>query len=78
MRAKMNSKEMKIRHPIKIGLLASVFLVTGVPAQQKDRDALVRDDRSAMQDSAMWIYNDVEKGFQLSQKNGKPLLIVFR
>ena len=69
---------MKAHHPIKIGLLASVLLMTGVPAQQKDRDALVRDDRSAMQDSTVWIYSDVEKGFKLSQKNGKPLLIVFR
>ena len=74
----MNGKEMKIRHPFKIGLLASVVLLTGVPAQQKDRDSMVRDDRSVMQDSAVWIYNDVEKGFKLSWKNGKPLLIVFR
>ena len=55
-----------------------MLLIIGVPAQQKDRDSMVRDDRSAMQDSAVWIYNDVEKGFKLSQKNGKPLLIVFR
>jgi len=74
----MNGKEMKIRHPFKIGLLASMALMSGTLAQQKDRDALVRDDRSVMQDSAVWIYNDVEKGFKLSQKNGKPLLIVFR
>ena len=53
---------MKAHHPIKIALLASVLLMTGVPAQQKDRDTLVRDDRSAMQDSTVWIYSDVEKG----------------
>ena len=69
---------MRAYNPIGIGLLASVLLITGIPAQQKDRDSMVRDDRSVMQDSAVWIYNDVEKGFKLSQKNGKPLLIVFR
>ena len=69
---------MRAHHPIGIGLLAGVVLMTGTLAQQKDRDTMVRDDRSVMQDSSVWIYNDVEKGFQLSQKNGKPLLIVFR
>ena len=69
---------MRAHHPIGIGLLASVVLITGTLAEQKDRDTMVRDDRSVMQDSAVWIYNDVEKGFKLSQKNGKPLLIVFR
>jgi hypothetical protein len=61
-----------------VGLLAGFGFMTGAQAQQKDRDALVRKDRSVMEDSAMWIYNDVEKGFRISQKNGKPLLIVFR
>ena len=61
-----------------VGLLAGFGFMTGAQAQQKDRDSLVRKDRSVMEDSTMWIYNDVEKGFRISQKNGKPLLIVFR
>mgnify|MGYP004356948187 CR=1 FL=1 len=61
------------------GTLAGVlFLLTDAGAQQKDRDAMVRDDRSAMQDSAVWIYNDVETGFQMAEKDARPLLIVFR
>ena len=69
---------MNRKNLIKIGLATGAFLLTDAGAQQEDRDALVRDDRSVMQDSAVWIYNDVEQGFKLSQKNGKPLLIVFR
>ena len=56
----------------------SLLLFTGAEAQQKDRDTMVRDDRSAMQNSSTWIYNDVEKGFEMAKKDGRPLLIVFR
>ena len=61
-----------------VGLLAGFASMTEAQSQQKDRDTLVRKDRSVMEDSAMWIYNDVEKCFRVSEKNGKPLLIVFR
>ncbi|MCH2065439.1 MAG: hypothetical protein MK194_17145 [Roseibacillus sp.] len=64
---------------ITAGIVAGVlFLFTDAGAQQKDRDTMVRDDRSAMQNSAVWIYNDVEKGFEMAKKDGRPLLIVFR
>ncbi len=46
--------------------------------EKKDRDTLVRDDLSEMRDSDLWIYNDVDKGFELARKTSKPLLIVFR
>jgi hypothetical protein len=61
-----------------VGIAAGAFLFTEARAQQQDRDAMVRDDRSAMQNSAVWIYNDVEKGFERAEKDGRPLLIVFR
>ena len=64
---------------ITAGIVAGVlFLFPDAGAQQKDRDTMVRDDRSAMQNSAVWIYNDVEKGFEMAIKDGRPLLIVFR
>ncbi len=56
----------------------ALLLFPGAEAQQKDRDTMVRDDRSAMQNSSTWIYNDVEKGFEMAKKDGRPLLIVFR
>ena len=46
--------------------------------EKKDRDTLVRDDLSEMRDSDLWIYNDVDKGFELARKTSKPMLIVFR
>ena len=46
--------------------------------EKKDRDTLVRDDLSEMRDSDLWIYNDVDKGFELARKTSRPLLIVFR
>ncbi|MFP6885056.1 MAG: hypothetical protein VCA40_11525 [Roseibacillus sp.] len=63
---------------ITVGIAAGALLFTYADAQQKDRDTMVRDDRSAMQNSAIWIYNDVEKGFERAEKDGRPLLIVFR
>ena len=63
---------------ITVGIAAGALLFTKADAQQKDRDTMVRDDRSAMQNSAVWIYNDVEKGFERSEKDGRPLLIVCR
>ena len=49
-----------------------------IAQEKKDRDTLVRDDLSEMRDSDLWIYNDVDKGFELARKTSKPLLIVFR
>ena len=46
--------------------------------EKKDRDTLVRDDLKEMRDSDLWIYNDVDKGFELARKTSRPLLIVFR
>ena len=61
-------------------LSASAFFCAGALAaeEKKDRDPLVRDDLSEMRDSDLWIYNDVDKGFELARKTSKPLLIVFR
>ena len=61
-------------------LSASTLFCTGLlPAEEKkDRDTLVRDDLSEMRDSDLWIYNDVEKAFELARKTSRPLLIVFR
>ena len=61
-------------------LSTSAFFFAGALAAEdkKDRDTLVRDDLSEMRDSDLWIYNDVERGFELARKTSKPLLIVFR
>ena len=71
-------KSMNRQNFITVGIAAGALLFTNADAQQKDRDTMVRDDRSALQNSAIWIYNDVEKGFERAEKDGRPLLIVFR
>ena len=58
---------------------STIFIAGLLPAEdKKDRDRLVRDDLSEMSDSDLWIYNDVEKGFELARKTSRPLLVVFR
>ncbi len=47
-------------------------------AQNKDRNTMVRDDRSRILDDGFWIYNDIDKGLAQARSTGKPLLIVFR
>ena len=63
-------------------LLLTAAWTLSVPAlmaqEKKARGTLVRADLSEMRDSDLWIYNDVDKGFELARKTSKPLLIVFR
>ncbi|MSR66435.1 MAG: hypothetical protein EXS24_03565, partial [Pedosphaera sp.] len=44
----------------------------------KDREGAVRKDKATMQDDALWLYNDYEKGFAEAKRTGKPLLVVLR
>jgi hypothetical protein len=44
----------------------------------KSRDQLVREDLSNFGSLDTWIYNDVDRGFEVARKTGKPLLVVFR
>ena len=59
-------------------LTLAMALATSSSKAQDKRDAMVTNDRSAMQDSKLWIYNDIKDGFALARKTGKPLLVVFR
>ncbi|MCA9131916.1 MAG: PDZ domain-containing protein [Planctomycetales bacterium] len=47
-------------------------------AQSKDRNTLVREDRTRFLDNGLWIYNDVEQGLATAQETGQPLLVIFR
>ena len=47
-------------------------------AQNRDRNALVLNDRARVVEDGYWIYNNLDKGFEEAQKSGKPLLVVFR
>ena len=49
-----------------------------LPCSGGERDRAVNDDRSAIDDSELWIYNDLSKGFDTAKATGKPLLVVYR
>ncbi|MCH8156302.1 MAG: thioredoxin family protein [Nitrospinae bacterium] len=44
----------------------------------KDREGAIRDDKAKMENSARWIYSDIDKGFAEAKKSGKPLMVVLR
>lgn len=63
------------------GLCATLWLVAGgtlAVAQHKDRNTLVRDDRSRVLEDGFWIYNDIQRGLAQARETGKPLLVIFR
>lgn len=69
---------MKFSSATAVGALA-LLLANPVGAQGHAREgAQVIADRDAMQDSDLWLYNDVDAGFARARESGKPLLVVFR
>ncbi len=60
---------------------ASLALITSSSAAEegkKTRDEMVMDDRSALEESAHWIYNDLKKAFAEAKASGRPLMVVHR
>lgn len=59
--------------------LCSFACLSALQAQpKKDRNTLVREDRTRVLGDGFWIYNDVDKGLAEAQSTGKPLLVIFR
>lgn len=44
----------------------------------KDREGSVRADRAKMSQQDRWIYNDVDRAFEIAQQANKPVLVVLR
>jgi len=62
-----------------VGLIALSGSPPGLRAETvKDREGAVRDDKTAMEKDARWIYNDFQRGFAEAKRTGKPLLVVLR
>ena len=59
-------------------LMLSAFVSISLAETVKDREGAVRKDKATMQDDALWLYNDYEKGFAEAKRTGKPLLVVLR
>ncbi len=44
----------------------------------QDRATKVKNDRTRIESSGFWIYNDLPRGIEQAKKTGKPLLVTFR
>lgn len=59
------------------GLICPLVLTTAAHAAE-NRDAKVRNDRTNVQATGLWIYNDLGQGLDEARKTGQPLLVVLR
>jgi hypothetical protein len=59
-------------------LLSVLALATSIANAAEDRRQRVLDDRTEVQSSGHWIYNDFAKGIAEATKLRKPMLVVFR
>ena len=62
--------------PLLVGTLLLINSATLRAAE--DRETITREDRKIAEAAGPWVYNDLDKGFELAKQAGKPLLIVFR
>jgi serine protease Do len=46
--------------------------------EKNRREQAVRNDRQSLSGDERWTYNDLDSGFELAKKTGKPLLVVLR
>ncbi|HLU47705.1 MAG TPA: Trx7/PDZ domain-containing (seleno)protein [Planctomycetota bacterium] len=60
-------------------LWVALALIASVSSSfAQDRAELVRRDLESFLEHGLWIYNDLDKGFEEARKTGKPLAVVLR
>lgn len=59
-------------------LLALIALQSALYAQKMTREEKVRADREKVESEGFWIYNDLQRGYELARETGKPLVVVLR
>lgn len=57
-------------------LCISNLVVSGAEGQTREQKVLA--DRKKFEGDALWIYNDLSRGFAEAKKTGKPMLVVLR
>lgn len=67
---------MKFRNVSAALLLASISLLQAETV--KDREGAVRADKAKLESSMRWNYDNLDAGFALAKKTGKPVLVVLR
>ncbi|MEZ6138546.1 MAG: Trx7/PDZ domain-containing (seleno)protein [Pirellulaceae bacterium] len=59
--------------------IVGVLLVSqAVFAQQPTREEKVRADRAKVEKEGFWLYNDLDKAYELARQSGKPILVTLR
>jgi serine protease Do len=56
----------------------SFFLLRPHQPPAQDYDLQLRRDRTALESSSAWLYDDLSNGIRVARKMHKPLLVVFR
>jgi serine protease Do len=59
-------------------LLSLLFIPPAAFAQKPTREQKVRADKAAVEADGFWIYNDLERAYELSRESGKPILVTLR
>lgn len=47
-------------------------------AAAETREQKVRNDKLKFESNGLWLYNDLEKGFEIAKKSNQPLIVVLR
>lgn len=58
-----------------VGLL---FIAQTALAQKPTREQKVRADKAEVEAEGFWLYNDLDKAYQLARESGKPILVTLR
>lgn len=65
-----------------LGQIVAAFTLLGSIATTvhaaENRDTKVRNDKSHVESTGNWIYNDLDRAFAEAQASGKPLLVTLR
>ena len=69
---------MNARVPLLAIFSSAALAITSYGEAVKDSESAVRQDRSALEYDARWIYNDFRAGFAKAKQTGRPLLVVLR
>ena len=59
-------------------LVIACFAFVAATAVAQDRETKVRNDRTQLENSEVWIYNDLTEGFKEAKRTGKPLFVTLR